>query len=226
MKKLLIFATTILILLFTTQFAFADSLDFNGGAVMIDIPDGSTAYIEAGDDEELNKLLEGHSLAVRSGDPDYLWYFYYINNEYTMNFTEMTDEGVVDLITNDSTEVDPESVRYEIYDNGNKYLVIDSVNEENGDHIHFYVTGVGKSIYYFVSESKGDELSQEAKADLRNIVDRVTYEKVETEGSDEQTERQAAMIRIFKRFAAAFIALAIFIVIKLGVEKMKEKRGK
>ena len=219
MKKTLVLTTILLIFLMIPQFSYADSYSFNDGSINIELGKGVTASTSSSDVPAIPEAPKDFELLVTADDLGYYWYFYHMNNNSSMDFTAMTDEQILALIESDSTEVDTENVSQDVYDNGAKYLMIDSYIEDTDQYIHYYVTGVGNALYYFIAPSKGSLLSDAQKADFRNAIDGVTF--VKKEAPSELAERQASMIRIIKRFAVAFGALAIFVVIKLAVEKIK-----
>lgn len=81
------------------------------------------------------------------------------------------------------------------------------------------MTGVRKSLYYFAAPTSGKPLSEVQKADFRKTIDSVTF--VRKDPLTEEEERQAAMIRIIKRFAVAFGALAVLVVLKAAFDKIR-----
>ena len=97
--------------------------------------------------------------------------------------------------------------------------MIDSYSEKTDEYIHYYVTVVGKSLYYFAAPTSGKALSEVQKADFRKTIDSVTF--VRKDPPTEEEERQAAMIRIIKRFAVAFSALAVLVVLKAAFDKIR-----
>lgn len=221
MKKTIILTIILLIIFAVPQYSYAESYDFNDGGITIDLADDLKAYTKDSDLSEVPEVPEQFDLLVRSETLDYYWFFYYMTGKNAIDFSGMTDDQILQLVENDSTDIETDNVKTEIYDNGQKYLVIDSINEETNEHIHYYVTGAGNALYYFIAPSKDETLSEAQKADLRSALDGVTFAK--KEAPTELDERRAAMIRIIKRFAFAFGALAIFVVIKLAVEKIRGK---
>lgn len=47
--------------------------------------------------------------------------------------------------------------------------MIDSYSEKIDEYIHYYVTGVGKSLYYFAAPTSGKALSEVQKAAFDKI---------------------------------------------------------
>ena len=133
MKKTTILITVFLLLMAVTQYAYAGSYTFNNGGITFDLKDGVTVYTNNNDVEDIPGVPKDFELLVRTMDPDYYWYFYYINSDNTIDFNALDDDSIAALIENDSTDVGTDGVSYEIYDNGNKYLVIDSYSEKTDE---------------------------------------------------------------------------------------------
>ena len=220
MRKTLILTIILLIALMAPQCAFAESYSFNDGAVALELGDGLTAYTKGSAVPGIDNPPGDYELLVKSEDLGYYWYFYYINSDRTIDFSALDDERMAQLVENDSSGADPDDISYEVYDNGSRYLVVDSYSEDTDQYVHFYVTGAGNALYYFAAPTYGEALTDEQKADMRNAIDSVTYTR--KAAPTEEDERRAATIRIMKRFGYAFGALAIFIVIKLAFEKIRE----
>ena len=222
MRRPLILTLILLICLLIPQFSYAESFSFNDGAISMDLSDDLSVYAkgtDASDIAGISDIPDNYELLVRNESLDYYWYFYYMTSSNSADFNAMSDDQILQLIESDSADIDTDDVRSEIYDNGNKYLVIDSYNKDTDEYIHYYVTGAGNAIYYFIAPSKTADLSDAQKADLRSAIDSITITK--KEAPSELDERRAAMMRIIKRFGVAFGALAIFVIIKLTVEKIK-----
>ena len=270
MKRTLILTVILLVFLMMPQYSYADSYEFNDGGITIDLSGKITAYTENSDVSDIKGHPDDFNLMVHSEDYNYYWYFYYLTNDSVLDFASMSDDEIKELVANDSTGVEMEDVAVDVYDNGNKYLVMDYHNKETDQYIHFYVTGVSSSLYYFVSYSyesplldvqKADlkkviaikpgrvtitaegtaegkivsdsctvvvysraYLAVKQKADLKKVIDGLDF--VKKEPPTKLEERQQSMIRILKRFGLCVVALAIFIVIKLGFEKIRGARKK
>ena len=204
--------------------AYAETYTFNNGSINIEIGNDVKTYTQNSDISgvpDIGTAPEDFELLVYSDELKYYWFFYHLANNSIADFASMEDDAILKLIENDSTDIEVENVSSEVYNNGKKYLLIDSYNKDTDEYIHYYVTGVGNALYYFVAPSKGSELTDPQKADLRSVIDAVTY--VKQEAPSEHEQRQAALIRVLKRFGIAFGALAIFVVIKLAVEKIRKR---
>ncbi len=221
MKKTFILTLMILIFVMVPQYAFAESYTFNDGSISIELDGKLTAYTGNSKVPDLKDVPDRFDLLVTSEDLGYHWYFYFMNSDGAVDFNALTDQQITDLMISDSGDLETADISSEIYDNGWKYLVIDSFNAETDQYVHFYVTGVGRTIYYFVAPSEGTTLSDAQKADFRNVIDGVNY--VTKEPITKEEERQAAMIRILKRFGICVVALAIAAAIKVAIDKIKER---
>ena len=224
MKRTLILTVILLLFLMMPQYSYADSYEFNDGGITIDLSGKITAYTENSDVSDIKGHPDDFNLMVHSEDYNYYWYFYYLTNDSVLDFASMSDDEIKELVANDSTGVEMEDVAVDVYDNGNKYLVMDYHNKETDQYIHFYVTGISSSLYYFVSYSYESPLLDVQKADLKKVIDGLDF--VKKEPPTKLEERQQSMIRILKRFGLCVVALAIFIVIKLGFEKIRGARKK
>ena len=72
-----------------------------------------------------------------------------------------------------------------------------------------------------MAPSEKSELNEAQKADFRKVIDGVEYASAEPVTKEE--ERQAAMIRILKRFGICILALAVAAGIKTVIDKIKER---
>ncbi len=225
MKKTFILTIIIFMLLLVPAYAYAESYTFNDGAVNIELSGKLTAYTRGSDVSKIPGAPENYELLIHSEDMNYNWYFYYLNGDNVLDFTTLDDERILELVEQDSSDIEAEDIRTEIYDNGDRYLVVDSYDKNTDQYIHFYATGVGKSIYYFVAPSVGNELNEAQKADFRKVIDGVEY--IRQAPPTKEEERQAAMLRIIKRFAVAFGALFLVALIKAGYDRIRggKKQG-
>ena len=224
MKKTIILTLLILIITLLPAYAFADSYTFNDGSVNIDLSGKLTAYTRGSDVSKIPGAPENYELLIHSEDLNYNWYFYFLNGQSVLEFKTMDDDQIMQLVEQDSSDLEADDVKTEIYNNGNKYLMVDSYDPGTDQYIHYYVTGVGKSIYYFVAPSVSAPLNDAQKADFRSVIDGVEYVKAEAPTKEE--ERQAAMLRIIKRFGVAFGALILAAAIKAAVDKIRGTSGK
>lgn len=223
MKKTLILTIILLVLMVAPQYAFADSYTFNDGSVNIDLSGKITAYTRGSDVSKIPGAPDNFELLVHSEDFNYNWYFYYLNGDSVLDFSVLDDERIMELVEQDSSDLETDDVTAEVYSNGDKYLVVDSYDEKSDQYIHFYATGVGRTIYYFVAPSVGAPLNDAQKADFRSVIDGLEFVRQAPPTREEM--RQASMKRILKRFGLAFGALAIFVVLKLGFDKIKGSTG-
>ena len=224
MKRSLILTIIILMCLMTPQLSYAESFSFNDGCITIDLPDDLAVYTkgtDASDIAGISDIPDNYELLVSSDALDYYWYFYYMNGTSSIDFNSMSDEQILQLIDSDSSDIDTDDIKAEVYNNGSKYLMIDSHNKDTNEYIHYYVTGSGNSIYYFIAPSRGANLTDPQKADFRSAIDSTTITL--KEAPSELEERRAALIRVMKRFGMAFGGLAIFVIVKLIVEKIMDK---
>ena len=221
MKKTLILTLILFVFVSIPQYAFAESYTFNDGSISIELEGKLTAYTGNSDVSAIKDAPDHFDLLVTSEDLGYHWYFYFMNSDGAVDFNALTDQQIMDLMTGDSGDLEGADIGSEIYDNGWKYLVIDSFNADTDQYVHFYVTGVGRTLYYFVAPSENSQLNDAQKADFRKIIDGVSY--VTKEPITKEEERQAAMIRILKRFGICVVALAIAAAIKTLIDKIKER---
>lgn len=221
MKKTLILTLMILIFVMVPQYAFAESYTFNDGSISIELDGKLTAYTGNSKVPDLKDVPDRFDLLVTSEDLGYHWYFYFMNSDGAVDFNALSDQQIMDLMAGDSKDLEAADISSEIYDNGWKYLVIDSFNADTDQYVHFYVTGVGRTLYYFVAPSESSQLSDAQKADFRNVIDGVNY--VTKVPLTKEEERQAAMLRILKRFGVCVIAIVVFAAIKVAIDKIKER---
>lgn len=221
MKKTLILTLMILIFVMVPQYAFAESYTFNDGSISIELDGKLTAYTGNSKVPDLKDVPDRFDLLVTSEDLGYHWYFYFMNSDGAVDFNALSDQQIMDLMAGDSKDLEAADISSEIYDNGWKYLVIDSFNADTDQYVHFYVTGVGRTLYYFVAPSESFQLSDAQKADFRNVIDGVNY--VTKVPLTKEEERQAAMLRILKRFGVCVIAIVVFAAIKVAIDKIKER---
>lgn len=221
MRKTCILILTVLVLVLMPQYSYADSYTFNGGNVSIELDGKLTAYTGNSDVSAIKDAPDHFDLLVTSEDLGYHWYFYFMNSDGAVDFSGLTDEQIKNLMVSDSSDLGDADIKSEIYDNGTRYLVIDSFNADTDQYVHFYVTGVGRTLYYFVAPSEKSELNEAQKADFRKVIDGVEYASAEPVTKEE--ERQAAMIRILKRFGICILALALVAVVKTVIDKIKWK---
>ena len=224
MKKTIILTLLILIITLLPAYAFADSYTFNDGSVNIDLSGKLTAYTKGSDVSKIPGAPKNYEFLIHSEDFNYNWYFYFLNGDDVLDFSAMEDEKILELVEQDSSDLEADDVKTEIYNNGSKYLMVDSYDPKSDQYIRFYVTGVGKSIYYFVSPSVGAPLNDAQKADFRSVIDGVEY--IRQAPPTKEEERQAAMLRIIKRFAVAFGALMLLALGKAAFDKVKGGSGK
>ena len=203
MKRSLILTIIILMCLMAPQFSYAESFSFNDGCITIDLPDDLTVYTkgtDASDIAGISDIPDNYELLVSSDALDYYWYFYYMNGTSSIDFNSMSDEQILQLIESDSSDIETDDIKAEVYNNGSKYLMIDSHNKDTNEYIHYYVTGSGNSIYYFIAPSKETDLTDTQKADFRSAIDSITI--TIKEAPSELEERRAALIRVLKRFGS------------------------
>lgn len=219
MKKTLILTIILLVLILIPGYSFADSYTFNDGNVSISLEGKLTAYTKNSDVSGIKDAPDNFDLLVINEDLGYHWYFYFMNSDGAVDFNSLTDDQITNLLKSDSADLGSADITSEICDNGHKYLVIDSVNGDTDQYVHFYVTGVGRTLYYFVAPSDGSPLNDAKKADFRKVIDGVEYTISEPPTKEE--ERQAAMIRILKRFGICVIALVVFAAVKVAYDKIR-----
>ena len=210
MRKTCILILTVLVLVLIPQYSYADSYTFNGGNVSIELDGKLTAYTGNSDVSAIKDAPDHFDLLVTSEDLGYHWYFYFMNSDGAVDFSGLTDEQIKNLMVSDSSDLGDADIKSEIYDNGTRYLVIDSFNADTDQYVRCDVTGVGRT-----------ELNEAQKADFRKVIDGVEYASAEPVTKEE--ERQAAMIRILKRFGICILALALVAVVKTVIDKIKEK---
>lgn len=221
MRKTLILTLILLVFVMVPQEVFAESYTFNDGSISIELDGKLTAYTGNSKLPDLKDVPERFDLLVTSEDLGYHWYFYFMNSDGAVDFNALTDQQIMDLMAGDSGDLEAADISSEIYDNGWKYLVIDSFNADTDQYVHFYVTGVGRTLYYFVAPSESSQLNDAQKADFRKVIDGVNY--VTKVPLTKEEERQAAMIRILKRFGLCVIVLAVVAAIKVAIDKIKER---